>query len=180
MSFHDPVTRIFVGASVECYFHLFSTSENFSSDILIQPVASPSASGPSLNFVLENATDNVLTEIKVTQLRQFIIDARRSIISSSAGVITLKLNRSHDGSFRSSVALGGMSTYLGSVDFIDKPIELTHALSKILYIWRESRPLTAIFTNRTCFTTSSSFNMLAPILMTHIVCCTTFILPFRG
>ena len=64
------------------------------------PVASLSRSDPSINFVLENTKDVVLTEMNAIQLRQFIIDARGSIISPSAGVTTPKINRSF--SFTSS------------------------------------------------------------------------------
>ena len=60
----------------------------FSSSIITAPFESLFASGSSLNFVLENAKDDIFTEIDATQLRQFIIDARSNVISPSTGVIT--------------------------------------------------------------------------------------------
>ena len=67
-------------------------AQDFPSDILILPVASPSTSDASLNFVLENVTDDVFTEMNATQLRRIIIDARRSVISTAAGVTIPKIN----------------------------------------------------------------------------------------
>ena len=62
-----------------------ASAQEFPSDILTPPGASSSTSGLSLNLVLENMREDVLREMDATQLCQFIIDARRSIISSSVG-----------------------------------------------------------------------------------------------
>ena len=61
------------------------SAQEFPSDILTPTGASPSTSGLSLNLVLENVTEDVLREMDATQLCQFIIDARRSILSPSVG-----------------------------------------------------------------------------------------------
>ena len=67
-------------------------TQDFSSDILTTLVVSPSTLGLSINFNLENATDDILTKMDATQLRNFIIDARHSIISPSAWVTIPKIN----------------------------------------------------------------------------------------
>ena len=66
----------------------------FPPSIIPTPTKSPFASNSSLNFVFENVTDKILTEMNATQLRQFIIDARSNIISPSTGVTIPKKNRS--------------------------------------------------------------------------------------
>ena len=100
------------------------------------------ASRPSLAFALENAMDNVLTSTNAAQLRQFIIDARGPSNLSphvttnippnpSPSITTPKPNRllpftspptyptlkmDH---IRSSGTTGGLTTYLGPLDFLD-------------------------------------------------------------
>ena len=139
-------------------------AQDFSSDILTILVASPSTSGLSINFNLENATDDVLTKMDATQLRHFIIDARHSIISPSAWVTIPKIKRSFYftsspsshipkmNHILSSFVSGGLSIYRGPADFLDNQssfdffseviqpytalldVQLAHALSKILNI----------------------------------------------
>ena len=67
---------------------------DFPSGIQNLPVVCPPTLDLYLNLFLENAIYDVLTEMKAIQLRQFIIDARSSIISPSIGAITPKNNRS--------------------------------------------------------------------------------------
>ena len=83
-----------------------------------------------LKFALENATDDVLTSMDATQLREFIIDARGPIHLSPC-VTTPKTNRflpftspstsstPKMGHIRSSGASGELTKYLGPIDVID-------------------------------------------------------------
>jgi len=120
-----------------------------------------------LKFALENATDDVLTSMDATQLREFIIDARGPIHLSPC-VTTPKTNRflpftspstssiPKMGHIRSSGASGELTKYLGPIDVIDnqrsfdsvfgtKPVilcvskwGLVHVQSRTLSIWRVS------------------------------------------
>ena len=118
-----------------------------------------------LKFALENATDDVLTSMDATQLREFIIDARGPIHLSPC-VTTPKTNRflpftspstystPKMGHIRSSGASGELTKYLGPIDVLDNQRSfdsvavpnqscsmylsgwLVHVQSRTLSIWR--------------------------------------------
>ena len=87
-----------------------------------------STSGPSVISALTNATDDVLRTMDEVQLRQFIIDARKStnptpaVATPSVNLLftfascssTPKMDR-----VRTSIASGMLSTYLGPMNFLD-------------------------------------------------------------
>ena len=91
---------------------------------MTQPLASNSAS----NFAFDTATDDVLSSMFATQLRQFILDARCSSypafgattpsvnilpsFSLSPSSFTPKMDR-----VRQSITSVGVTTYLGSLEF---------------------------------------------------------------
>ena len=87
-----------------------------------------SVAGPSIISALTNATYDVLKTMDETQLRQFIIDARKytnptpTIATPSVNLLssftsyssTPKIDR-----VRKSVASGRLSTYLGRINFLN-------------------------------------------------------------
>ena len=92
------------------------------------------ASRPSLAFPLENTTDDVFTFINAVQLRQFTVDAcgpnnippnPSPVLTTSKTNLLLPFTSLSTSStpkidrIRSSSASGGLTTYLGPLDFLD-------------------------------------------------------------
>jgi len=131
-------------------------------------------------FTLDNATDDEFISMDATQLCQFILNARPSPYAAS-GVTTSSVNLLSSSSLTSSftskmdrvcksVASVGVTTYLGSLDFLDSQASFDSIFGNTPVIIRVTRRAAVSCATEETEYLATRINTYCDLCYLHLVC----------